>query len=106
MTAKSLLRACAVALAASSLSCQGAYLTAPPDSEIVLSANPTFVAAHGGVSEITALVIEPAGTYAADGTVVYLPRSREFLESRLSGWQQITLRNLIKGDWRRSTRRR
>jgi len=59
-----------VALTAVLLSCEGAYLTAPPDSTIVLSANPSFVAAHGGVSEITAFVIEPAGTYVPDGTVV------------------------------------
>jgi hypothetical protein len=59
-----------VALAAVLLSCEGAYLTAPPDSTIVLSANPEFVPAHGGASEITAFVIEPAGTYVADGTVV------------------------------------
>jgi hypothetical protein len=63
-------RVCAVALAALLLSCEGAYLTAPPDSEIVLSANPDFVAAHGGFSDITAFVIEPAGTYVSDGTVV------------------------------------
>ena len=54
-----------MALAAALLSCEGAYLTAPPDSTIDVSANPNFVAAHGGVSEITAFVIEPAGTYVA-----------------------------------------
>jgi hypothetical protein len=63
-------RAFAAALAALLLSCEGAYLTAPPDSEIVITANPEFVAAHGGTSEITAFVIEPAGTYVPDGTVV------------------------------------
>jgi plastocyanin len=63
-------RACAVALTAALLSCDGAYLTAPPDSTIQLTANPEFVAAHGGVSDITAFVIEPAGTYVTDGTVV------------------------------------
>ena len=63
-------RPCAVALAAVLLSCEGAYLTAPPNSTIVLSANPQNVPAHGGVSEITAFVIEPAGTYVPDGTVV------------------------------------
>ena len=49
---------------------QGAYLTAPRDSLIEVTANPEFVAAHGGVSELTAFVIEPNGTYVADGTVV------------------------------------
>jgi hypothetical protein len=63
-------RPLAVALAAVVASCDGAYLTAPPDSTITLSANPPFVAAHGGVSVITAFVVEPAGTYVPDGTVV------------------------------------
>jgi hypothetical protein len=64
-------RSSVVALAVAAMSCGGgAYLTAPPDSFIDVSANPSFVAAHGGVSEITAFVIEPAGTYVADGTVV------------------------------------
>jgi hypothetical protein len=59
-----------VALTAALLSCEGAYLTAPPDSTITLTANPSFVAAHGGFSDISAFVIEPAGTYVPDGTVV------------------------------------
>jgi hypothetical protein len=65
-----MLRAGAVSLTALLLSCEGAYLTAPDNSTMDLSANPPFVAANGGVSEITAFVIEPAGTYVADGTVV------------------------------------
>jgi hypothetical protein len=32
-----------------------------------LNANPPFVASDGGVSAITALVLEPAGTTVADG---------------------------------------
>lgn len=63
-------RACVVSLGAVLLSCDGAYLTAPPDSTISVTANPQFVAAHGGFSDITAFVIEPAGTYVSDGTVV------------------------------------
>ena len=63
-------RVWAVALGTALLSCEGAYLTAPPDSEIILSANPEFIASHGGFSDITAFVIEPAGTYVPDGTVV------------------------------------
>lgn len=59
------------ALTALLVSCgDGAYLTAPPDSLMDVIANPTFVAAHGGVSELTAFIIEPAGTYVPDGTVV------------------------------------
>lgn len=64
------LRAPALALASALAACEGVYLTAPPDSSIDLTANPEFVAAHGGTSEITAFVIEPAGTYVPDGTVV------------------------------------
>jgi hypothetical protein len=65
-----LARSFGVALAAVLLSCDGAYLTAPPASTITVTANPEFVAAHGGFSDITAYVIEPAGTYVSDGTVV------------------------------------
>jgi len=50
--------------------CHQAILTAPPSSTITLVANPTFIAANGEVSVISALVIEPAGTPVPDGTVV------------------------------------
>lgn len=50
--------------------CAGALFTAPPGSSITLIANPPFVASDGGVSVITAIVIEPAGTPVADGTIV------------------------------------
>ena len=63
-------RACAVALGAVLLSCEDSYLTAPPRSTISVTVNPEFVAANGGVSELTAFVIEPAGTFVSDGTVV------------------------------------
>lgn len=52
------------------LSCAGAYLTAPPGSTLILVANPPFIASHGGVSELMAIVTEPAGTDVPDGTVV------------------------------------
>lgn len=52
------------------IACGGAYLTAPPGSTLTLVANPTFIASHGGVSELMAIVTEPAGTDVADGTVV------------------------------------
>jgi hypothetical protein len=52
------------------LSCGGAYLTAPPGSTLTLVANPPFIPSHGGVSELMAVVTEPAGTDVADGTVV------------------------------------
>lgn len=53
------------------IACGAAYLTAPPNSSLTLVANPTFIAAHGGVSELTAYVFEPAGTPVANGTVVF-----------------------------------
>lgn len=52
------------------ISCEGAYLTAPPGSTLTLVANPMFIASHGGVSELMAIVTEPAGTDVPDGTVV------------------------------------
>jgi hypothetical protein len=52
-------------------SCEKAPLTAPDGSEIFLQANPTFVVANGGVSVITAVVVEPAGTFVPDGTEVF-----------------------------------
>lgn len=61
------------ALALSALaawSCHQVPFTAPPGSVIQLSANPQTVPAQGGVSIISALVIEPAGTLVPDGTVV------------------------------------
>jgi hypothetical protein len=45
--------------------------TAPTNAEISLTANPPFVPAFGGVSVVTALVIESGtGTLVPDGTVV------------------------------------
>lgn len=51
-------------------SCGGAYLTAPPGSTMEIVANPDFIPSHGGVSELMAIVTEPAGTDVPDGTVV------------------------------------
>ena len=52
------------------ISCEGAYLTAPPGSTMTLVANPRNIASHGGVSELQAFITEPAGTDVPDGTVV------------------------------------
>lgn len=52
------------------LNCHQSIFTAPPGSTITLIANPDFISAHGGVSIITAIVIEPTGSPVADGTVV------------------------------------
>jgi hypothetical protein len=66
------LRLAAVALAFISLaSCEAAPLTAPNGSTIFLQANPTFVIANGGISVVTAVVTEPAGTFVPDGTEVF-----------------------------------
>jgi hypothetical protein len=58
-----------VVLAMSHWSCEVPPLMAP-GSSIQLIANPKFIAANGGVSVITAIVSEPAGTFAPDGSVV------------------------------------
>jgi hypothetical protein len=42
-----------------------------PGSSISLIANPDFIVANGGVSVITAIVTEPAGTFVPDGSVVF-----------------------------------
>jgi Bacterial Ig-like domain (group 1) len=57
-------------LGLSHLTCNQAIMTAPAGSTLTISANPLFIPANGGVSVISALVIEPAGTPVADGTVV------------------------------------
>jgi len=49
--------------------CQ-AILTAPAGSTLSMTANPEFIPAHGGVSVISVLVVEPTGTVVPDGTVV------------------------------------
>ncbi len=51
--------------------CTGVPLTAPSNADLTLSANPTSIPANGGVSVITAVVIEPAGTPVPNGTVVF-----------------------------------
>jgi len=62
------LKLAALALAFISLaSCEEAPLTAPTGSTIFLQANPTFVIANGGISVVTAVVTEPAGTLVPDG---------------------------------------
>ena len=57
-------------LLAAMAACAGVLFTAPPGSSISLIASPPFVASDGGVSVITAILIEPAGTPVANGTVV------------------------------------
>jgi hypothetical protein len=58
---------CALALMAA---CESVPLTAAPGTTMTLIANPTFVPANGGVSAVTAILVEPAGTFVPDGTEV------------------------------------
>jgi hypothetical protein len=60
----------ALGLAFCQLACQ-VILTAPQGSQMFLTANPEFIPASGGVSIVSATLLEPeAGTPVADGTVV------------------------------------
>jgi hypothetical protein len=52
------------------VTCGEAPFVAAPGSTLTVFANPPFIVANGGVSVISALVIEPAGTPAPNGTVV------------------------------------
>jgi hypothetical protein len=60
----------ALAVMIAALACAGVLLTAPAGSSCTLIPNPTFVPANGGVSVITTVVTEPAGTPVANGTVI------------------------------------
>src|SRR6266702_997314 len=51
--------------------CTGVPLTAPSNADISLTANPPSIPANGGVSVITAVVIEAAGTPVPNGTVIF-----------------------------------
>ena len=57
-----------VALAA----CEAVPLTSAAGTNLTLIANPEFVAANGGRSLVTAILVEPAGTFVPDGTEVFL----------------------------------
>jgi hypothetical protein len=61
----------AAVLALAHLTCAGVPLTAPSGSSLKINANPKYVAANGGTSSITAIVVEPAGTFVPDGTSVF-----------------------------------
>jgi hypothetical protein len=61
----------AVILALSHLTCAAVPLTAPSGTSLTLNANPEFVPANGGTSAITAVLVEPAGTFVPDGTEVF-----------------------------------
>lgn len=59
-----------LALVLPHLTCAQALLTAVPGTSMTLIANPVNIAANGDTSEISALLLEPAGTVVPDGTVV------------------------------------
>jgi len=51
--------------------CETVPLTAAPGTSMTLLANPEFVIANGGVSVVSAILVEPAGTFVPDGTEVF-----------------------------------
>jgi hypothetical protein len=53
------------------IACESVPLTAAPGTSMTLIANPPFVIANGGVSVVTAILVEPAGTFVPDGTEVF-----------------------------------
>jgi hypothetical protein len=60
-----------VGAALSMPACEGVPLTAAPGTTMTLSVNPTFVPANGGVAVVTAILVEPAGTFVPDGTEIF-----------------------------------
>ena len=57
-------------LAMANATCGEAPFVAAPGATLTVIANPPFIVANGGVSVISALIIDPNGTPAANGTVV------------------------------------
>jgi hypothetical protein len=51
--------------------CESVPLTAAPGTTMTLDAHPNFVMANGGTSVVTAILVEPAGTFVPDGTEVF-----------------------------------
>jgi hypothetical protein len=51
--------------------CESVPLTAAPGTSMSLIANPTFVIANGGNSVVSAILVEPAGTFVPNGTEVF-----------------------------------
>ncbi len=51
--------------------CESVPLTAAPGTTMTLTANPEFVIANGGLSVVTAILVEPAGTFVPDGTEIF-----------------------------------
>lgn len=66
-TGKLLLAALAVVVL---MKCSQSLFTAPPGSSITLFTNPSHIPTNGGVSVVTAIVIDGTGQPVPDGTVV------------------------------------
>lgn len=63
-------RASVLLLAALHLTCNQSILNAPAGTSMTVVINPPTIPANGGVATVSAILIEPAGTPVADGTVV------------------------------------
>jgi hypothetical protein len=70
MMKKTVSRGVLAALALTHLTCHQVIMTAEPGATMTLVINPPFIAAHGGVAVVSAVLIEGLGTPVPDGTVV------------------------------------
>jgi hypothetical protein len=82
-------------LAIANSTCGEAPFVAAPDSTLTLFANPPFIVANGGVSVISALVVEPAGTPAPNGTVVQFFSTLGSIESQGETRDGVARVNLV-----------
>ena len=89
-------------LALAGATCNQAILTAPAGSSLTAFANPEFIPANGGVSVISVLVTEPAGTPVVDGTVVQFFTNLGRIVEQGQTNDGVARVNLIS-DWRSGT---
>jgi len=82
-------------LALTQPTCEQAPMTAPAGSTLTIFANPTFIVANGGVSVISALVVEAAGTTVPDGTVVMFFSTLGQIEPQGQTKQGVARVNLV-----------
>src|SRR5207247_9158794 len=75
--------------------CTGVPLTAPSNADVTLQANPTFIPANGGVSVITAIVTEAAGTPVPNGTVIFFVTDLGRVDSEAKTKDGIARINLV-----------
>jgi len=87
--------AVAVALSMVHVTCDQPPMTAPPGTTLTIFANPPFIVANGGVSVISALLIEPAGTTVPDGTVVQFFTTLGQIESEGQTRRGVARVNLV-----------